>query len=235
MNYAILIEADPSNTLGGSCRRDIRNMATALCQRCGFKPENISIGLNKPTVGNDNHRYFNSLYMVQEISFILNKKPKLLVVFISGHGYSVKDTDGDEIDGKDEAINVGRLVKDDEIYNLLVRNQDIDMVLIADTCHSGTMFDLPLVYNGKWSNNTRRRDKLKCKALALGGCSDSQLSMCDIGEKVGYGGSLTIALLECANALEDVLNFRVDKAYNLMKTRLLMLRQTLVVSSSIPL
>lgn len=43
MQYAILLECDPGNTLGGSCIRDVKNMAENLVSRCSFNPQNIHI------------------------------------------------------------------------------------------------------------------------------------------------------------------------------------------------
>lgn len=68
-----------------------------------------------------------------------------LVVTYSGHGTYVPDVNGDEVDGLDEALcphdirSAGALV-DDEIHALFAqRRPGVRLVLIADSCHSGTV------------------------------------------------------------------------------------------------
>ena len=71
-----------------------------------------------------------------------------VVVFFSGHGTSVRDVSGDEADGKDEAFSpsdssrsrgVAGLVLDDEIAAAFSRLSGRQILLIADSCHSGTV------------------------------------------------------------------------------------------------
>ena len=58
------------------------------------------------------------------------------------------------------------------------------------------MFDLDYSWNGNsWISNTKR-DKIYRNAISIGACTDSQLDNCDIGETIGFGGSLTIQLIE---------------------------------------
>nr|WP_319383295.1 caspase family protein [uncultured Roseibium sp.] len=71
-----------------------------------------------------------------------------VLVYFSGHGSYVTDTDGDEDDGRDETIlpyDTGRgggssgMITDDELSNALEALSGRDVVLIADSCHSGTI------------------------------------------------------------------------------------------------
>ncbi len=69
-----------------------------------------------------------------------------LVITYSGHGTYQPDTDGDEIDGLDEALcpydlqTNGSALSDDEIRTLFgARKNGVRLVLIADSCHSGTV------------------------------------------------------------------------------------------------
>ncbi|KAI9021718.1 caspase domain-containing protein [Phycomyces nitens] len=72
----------------------------------------------------------------------------------SGHGGSVDDDNGDEVDGKDETIcpsdyqYEGQII-DDDMYDLMVRPLCAGSRLTAvfDSCHSGTALDLPYVYS----------------------------------------------------------------------------------------
>jgi len=70
----------------------------------------------------------------------------VVVITFSGHGTYVPDANGDEIDGLDEAFcpydiqNNGAALLDDEIHALFAaRKPGVRLVLIADSCHSGTV------------------------------------------------------------------------------------------------
>ena len=69
----------------------------------------------------------------------------VVVITFSGHGTYVPDRNGDEIDGLDEALcphdirTSGALI-DDDIHDIFAaRKAGVRLVLIADSCHSGTV------------------------------------------------------------------------------------------------
>lgn len=68
-----------------------------------------------------------------------------LVITYSGHGTYAPDSSGDEPDGLDEAlcpydIDKGSVLIDDEIHQLFERRAaKVRIVLISDSCHSGTV------------------------------------------------------------------------------------------------
>lgn len=70
----------------------------------------------------------------------------LVVITYSGHGTYVPDVNGDELDGLDEALcpydiqTSGAALIDDEIHALFAaRGAGVRIVLISDSCHSGTV------------------------------------------------------------------------------------------------
>ena len=73
-----------------------------------------------------------------------------LVFHFSGHGVQKLDTVGDEVDGYNEALcpldfeEEGKIL-DDEINDTIVRplGPGVKLHAIIDTCHSGTILDLP--------------------------------------------------------------------------------------------
>jgi hypothetical protein len=86
--------------------------------------------------------------MVKAMGDMIAKAAKgdTLVISFSGHGTYQPDTDGDEADGLDEALcpydlqTKGEALTDDEIRNLfLTRKAGVRIVLLSDSCHSGTV------------------------------------------------------------------------------------------------
>ncbi|MBL8325020.1 MAG: caspase family protein [Rubrivivax sp.] len=73
-------------------------------------------------------------------------KGDLVVITFSGHGTFVPDTSGDEPDRQDEGLcpydiqQGGGALIDDEIHRLFAaRKPGVKLVLISDSCHSGTV------------------------------------------------------------------------------------------------
>lgn len=78
------------------------------------------------------------------------------MVLLTGHGGQTKDLDGDEDDGYDEVIypvdyvRAGHVV-DDQIHAICVAplKPGVRLTCIFDSCHSGSVMDLPYVYSTK--------------------------------------------------------------------------------------
>lgn len=68
------------------------------------------------------------------------------VVFFAGHGTWIPDLNGDEVDGRDECLcpydmSSTNLLVDDELAECWVHiKPGVQLVLITDSCHSGTVF-----------------------------------------------------------------------------------------------
>lgn len=89
--------------------------------------------------------------IIKEMKSLLSKTEKgdSVVIQYSGHGSFVPDENGDEPDGKDECICPydivsanGRpnFITDDELFEIYsLRNKDCKLVIISDSCHSGTV------------------------------------------------------------------------------------------------
>jgi uncharacterized caspase-like protein len=70
----------------------------------------------------------------------------VVAITFSGHGTYVPDLNGDELDGLDEGLcpydlqTGGGALIDDEIHELfMARKPGVRLVLISDSCHSGTV------------------------------------------------------------------------------------------------
>lgn len=86
--------------------------------------------------------------MVKAMNDLIGKAGKgdSLVITFSGHGTYQPDEDGDEADGLDEALcpydlqTKGEALIDDEIRAIFgARKAGVRIVLISDSCHSGTV------------------------------------------------------------------------------------------------
>lgn len=91
------------------------------------------------------------------------KSGDLVVIQYSGHGSYVPDVDGDEPDGTDEVlcphdIAKGNPLTDDELNDLFVqRDRGVKIVLISDSCHSGTVAKFAAPPRGSGEQTTRAR------------------------------------------------------------------------------
>ena len=100
--------------------------------------------------------------MVEAISNIVSKtgKDDIAVITYSGHGTWVADEDGDESDGRDEAlcphdIMEGEILTDDELYEIFTqRSWGARIIFISDSCHSGSVSRvshfMPGIENDVW-------------------------------------------------------------------------------------
>lgn len=82
----------------------------------------------------------------QMTKLVKEAKPKdILVITASCHGSWIPDLDGDEPDGRDEVlcpydIGQNRPLIDDEIHTIFSeREKNVQIILISDSCHSGTV------------------------------------------------------------------------------------------------
>ncbi|CAL4914704.1 unnamed protein product [Urochloa decumbens] len=117
-----------------------------------------------------------------------------LVFHFSGHGVQKLDLEDDELDGYNEALcpvdfeESGKIL-DDEINETIVRplGRGVKLHAIVDTCHSGTILDLPylcrLSRTGYWQwenhyrpSGTRQKIPNGGLAISISGCSDDQKS-----------------------------------------------------------
>ncbi|MBT2491883.1 caspase family protein [Streptomyces sp. ISL-96] len=87
---------------------------------------------------------------LKEAASQLSSGDKLLLTY-AGHGAQVPDKNGDEPDRRDETwVLYDRQLIDDELYALFgTFAEDVRIVLLSDSCHSGTVArDLSLFLNG---------------------------------------------------------------------------------------
>ncbi|KAK3002143.1 hypothetical protein RJ639_022324, partial [Escallonia herrerae] len=160
-----------------------------------------------------------------------------LVFYYTGHGSSVPNFNGDERDGYDEALcpvdymTAGKIL-DDEINARIVRPlpRGVKLHAMIDTCHSGTVLDLPFLcrmnQNGyyEWEDQCPShtyKGTYGGRALSFSACDDHQNSF-DTTDFTGNAASaLTISFLNAVESQPTLTYGHLLTAmrYNIFKTR----------------
>jgi len=141
----------------------------------------------------------NNIKKAMEEIINISMPNDVLVISYSGHGTYVADRDGDEIDGKDEAICLydGFLI-DDEIKEIMSKiKDDVRTTIIFDSCFSGTAtrafnFNEDSFYRVSRFMPSKDNGKIACvktkgrifrsaeekdmKEILVSGCSDTEVS-----------------------------------------------------------
>lgn len=204
--FAVLIGINyygTSNLLNG-CINDANHLRTFLLDKCGYSIDNILMLADDgtgliPTKDNIINS-FNTL-----INKAVNEQFTELWLSYSGHGNYVIDKNSDENDGCDEVIcpvdfSSAGMIIDDFIYDNLVVKLPKECTLFAlmDSCHSGTVFDLPYVYNQSFTTNNSNNRHV-ASVISISGCRDDQTSA-DAFTGSKYEGAMTWSFL---NALSN--------------------------------
>lgn len=236
---AILIDGDNENTLGYACSRDLWNISKKLIDDLHIDVDNIFSFFHNTTddkyikqiakLGINNF-YHNSLENITKCFnhiISLSKKESITVYFhYSGHGYQIRDTDGDELDGFDE-IFLGHTMTDDYIWNNFITklSKQTHVFLSIDACHSGSGADIPYILkNNVWTIAKKKNFDANCTGFSVSACNDSQCSQQDVGETTGFAGSLTASLCDLCNFNELIYN--PLKYFDILKIRLKKLNQS---------
>jgi len=148
--------------------------------------------------------------------------------FFSGHAVQVKDLDGDESDGLDECIcamdyagnlndpqpNTRGLIVDDVMHEIMVKPlpEGCRLTAVFDSCNSGTLLDLPYLYNAqgvvKEFRHPNRLKVLRQKSsyahvVSLGATKDGRNAL-----ETDRGGALRRAFIECLTASKHGLAYK---------------------------
>lgn len=183
-----------------TCTEDGRNM-TELARACGV--EDI-------TVLENNDCY--SAKVEAKIREVGGRcEPGDYFVFnYSGHGTSVKDMDGDEKDGMDEALclvtetgelDFDQFMTDDDFAEIVTDAvaPGVKILILCDCCHSGTIGDFS---SEAWEGH---------EAISMSGCKDDQTSG-DTGRGGIWTHSLLLAVEQMQNDGQD--DYSVGQLYN---------------------
>jgi len=166
-------------------------MSAFLAERFGYKREDMVIltddqqnPISQPTKAN----------IVKAMHWLVKdaQPGDSLFFHYSGHGGQTEDKDGDEGDGYDETIYPvdfkynGHIV-DDEMHRIMVKTlpKGCRLTAIFDSCHSGSVLDLPYLYST--SGNLKETNVLKESGSGL-------LKAFDAYSKKDAGGILSAGL-----------------------------------------
>ncbi|PBK58293.1 hypothetical protein ARMSODRAFT_1010211 [Armillaria solidipes] len=141
-----------------------------------------------------------------------------LFIHYSGHGSQIVDTDGDEVDGKDEGFPIESFypmnnllkvhtlaviecigpssISDDEIREILKSlPSDCRLTALFDSCHSGTVLDLSYVYDCRGQRERAVTplvlDSISADVICWSGAKDDQK-----GADTSQGGVMTRAFIK---------------------------------------
>lgn len=177
----------------------------------------ISLSLKEPKVEE---------FSISTLKSLLQPHKKI-VVSISGHGYSgIQDVN--ESDNRGEYIQASRIIRDDELFHIF--NLPSDILILVDTCHSGTMIDLPLVMNSDGSYRQENKNITRGNIISISSVSDSQLSM-DSFSTYGFGGNLISNYIDFV--LTNQYKYEILIKYMLIKSHIVSISSERLIPSSI--
>ncbi|KAI8066427.1 peptidase C14, caspase domain-containing protein [Gongronella butleri] len=192
------------NELHG-CFQDVHNMKNFLMDCCDYKEEEITV------ITDEERKPLYPEVMEAMAKLVEGNQPGDRFFFhYSGHGGTIPDEDGDEVDGFDETIClIGQNEEEDDksyfIANLSDDWINANMVLplkagthmtcVFDSCHSGSVMDLPYTYSTK--GKVKKTSVVRSMSL---GFLDAGRSM--IGERGTARGGLKTIVDSASTALK---------------------------------
>jgi hypothetical protein len=195
---------DPSLKLNG-CVNDVFTMSNMLIDVYSYKKENIKILYDNAAP----NLIPNRTNILRELRSIIasSKTSSELWIHYSGHGTYTRDRNGDELDGRDEAIvpcdvYQSGVITDDELLAIFSQSKCLTY-LMFDCCHSGSICDLQWRFEyvprtGKYIRyNESKRILTNPKILMISGCRDNQTSA------DAYNIEMKMAMGAMTNALID--------------------------------
>ena len=203
------------------CVNDAENLSEYLV-KSGFVLPEHSVILREATCS-------DIVSNIQKLVVESNRR-RLKHVFISysGHGVSVPDQNGDELDGSDECVcpsdyQTAGIVSDDVLKALFSKfYKSTKITVLMDCCHSGSILDLPYTYISSTNQDVQTVGACHPKIVMISGCTDSQTSAdtYDTSRKE-QTGAMTSAFLDTIAHEPNVL----ENAYHLTTCMRILLKE----------
>jgi len=189
-----------TNELHG-CINDIVNMSHVLTDALDYDLQNIF------ELRDDNPRMLPTrTNILAALNYLISQSPKLSEIWVhySGHGSQIRDVENTEKDGFDEVIVPldylqSGFITDDELFNI-IKNVKCRMILIFDSCCSGSICDLQNMFEYDGNQLIRTVDGTKKvenpNVYVYSGCKDNQTSSDSYNKEQEQGvGAFTDSLL----------------------------------------
>jgi hypothetical protein len=173
---------DPNNQLYG-CINDAIQIRNYLIDVLGYKEEDITLLRDDiPDSLPTGKRIITELIKLINDSYNCSE----LFFHFSGHGTNIADSNGDEIDGRDECLVPSDyrngIITDDLLFEI-IKGVKCRLIILMDCCHSGSVLDLKHAfaydYNKKdvTIEQTSRKDIDNRNIIMFSGCRDNEYSM----------------------------------------------------------
>ncbi|KAL8227945.1 hypothetical protein R6Q57_015529 [Mikania cordata] len=195
------------------CVNDANYMKHLLVTKFQFPESSIVMLTEEET---DPNRIPTGRNMRTALSWLISgcQSGDSLVFHFSGHGSRQRNHNGDEIDGYDETLcpldfETDGMIIDDEINATIVRPlpHGVRLHAIIDSCHSGTVLDLPFLCrmnsNGhyEWEDHRPKTGIWKGSSggevISISGCDDVQTSADTSAlSKITSTGAMTYCFIE---------------------------------------
>ena len=207
MKKALLIginyQSIPSISLNG-CINDTINIRNVLIDAYGYNPSNIVMlrddSSNQPTRYN----------IMQQLQLLAAQSSNLEEIFIlySGHGSLINQNGNDtESTGMDQIIipvdyQTRGIIRDNDLL-AIIKNIKCRAILLFDSCHSGTICDLPWSFQCTTNETYSRMQNNNVvitnpNIFMMSGCKDMETSMDTSSALLRESvGAFTNAFIEC--------------------------------------
>jgi hypothetical protein len=221
-------ENDAKLKLNG-CINDTKIIKNILMSDFGYTENDIILMTDntdvKPTRKNIENTLNNILERV--------RKENITELFLSysGHGTFVRDRDGDETDGQDEALvpldcYTNGIILDDYLHSAFLSKlpANVNLFSLMDCCHSGTILDLQYKYvhrGGAATNGvfvTDQKKTVAAKVIKISGSRDNQVSM-DAFLDGEFKGAMTASFSKTYKNSKDCRELLLNMSNNLKAQR----------------
>ena len=211
MKKALLIGINyrgTSSELNG-CINDVQNLKELIVPNSTEVIVLTDDAADKPTKEN----------ILNGLNWLADCKPgDNLLLQYSGHGSYIADVNGDESDHRDEVIcpidyDSAGFISDDTLRSILSKiPADVNLFVVMDCCHSGTILDLKYLYTrdylGRITLKTQNYQDLNANIISISGCKDTQTSADTFEPDVQTGkweaqGALTYAITSTIKKYRD--------------------------------
>lgn len=187
------------------CHYDVSNVKQLLINKLGYQSGNIITLMDSPGYIEPNFK--NIELAIQKILGWSAQNPDShLFIHYSGHGVQIRDTDGDELDLRDECIMpsdyLNNYITDDWLFVNFIKKLPIQASasMLFDCCNSGTLFELKYRYDNKLKKISKSHTHYKRtdnNVVSLSGCRDYEYSVStyNLDRRQKWQGALTWAFV----------------------------------------